>query len=169
MGFAGTQYTRDHKLADHFYLWEMVVSDDYPKAAEKIVLSELDLLAGGFLLNSIIEPTRKFIGQVFRVQSFKRSLQLNAMVGGSSTSQHPWAEAIDFTIPDDNTILLDVMKWIRDNCFYSLGQAILYVDGQDYEPRFLHVSTLPLRSKKKARHKILYCWDGKYNLAPPWA
>ena len=66
MSFAGTKYEADYKIADHFRLWESVVSSDHPDLASRIVLSELDLLSLRVLFQSIIEPVRKFIGFPFR-------------------------------------------------------------------------------------------------------
>jgi zinc D-Ala-D-Ala carboxypeptidase len=72
------------------------------------------------------EPMRKWYGKPLKVNSFFRSKEVNKAVGGASTSQHLFGEAIDLTTGsiEDNVKLFE---WAKSNLTYD--QIILENNG----------------------------------------
>jgi hypothetical protein len=72
------------------------------------------------------EPMRKWYGKPLKVNSFFRSKEVNKAVGGASTSQHLFGEAIDLTTGniEDNVKLFE---WAKLNLTYD--QIILENNG----------------------------------------
>lgn len=75
-----------------------------------------------------------FNGNVF-LSSGYRSVKLNSVVGGSSTSQHKIAQAID--VQGKNGVKnAEVLNWVKQNIIY--GQLI-HEFGTSIEPKWTHI------------------------------
>lgn len=107
-------------LADHltknFRRWEFVVSEtaarrDIGNSPSLEHWRNLEVLA-----TQILEPAREALGPI-RITSGYRSPALNAMVGGSPTSQHMTGEAVDIIPLACN--LSDLYVWIHKNTPYD--------------------------------------------------
>ena len=82
------------------------------------------------------------------IHSGYRCPELNAVVGGSRTSQHMRGEAVDFSIP--GVALEDVWAWVRDHSGLAYGQCLL--EPAHGEPRWVHLSLgEPWRPREKSR------------------
>jgi hypothetical protein len=75
---------------------------------------------------------RKWYGKPLKVNSFFRSKEVNKAVGGASTSQHLFGEAIDLTTgnKEDNKKLFE---WAKKNLTYD--QII-----NEYDYSWIHIS-----------------------------
>lgn len=82
------------------------------------------------LVTKILQPLRDKVGKVITISSGYRCKELNALVGGASTSQHTKGEASDIKIAGMKP--LDVAQLIYDMDL-PYDQMILY-------PSFVHVS-----------------------------
>jgi zinc D-Ala-D-Ala carboxypeptidase len=86
---------------------------------------------------AILEPVSAHFGVRAVVSSGYRSPKVNAIIGGSSSSQHMQCEAVDLKVPGVSN--LKVAQWIRDNLLFD--QLILEpVDAPDMAARWVHVS-----------------------------
>jgi hypothetical protein len=88
--------------------------------------SENELKAMKLVALLCFEPMRKWYGKPLKVNSFFRSKEVNKAVGGASTSQHLFGEAIDLTTGsiEDNVKLFE---WAKSNLTYD--QIILENNG----------------------------------------
>lgn len=76
----------------------------------------------------------RFKGNITLTSGY-RSIALNNAVGGSSTSQHKTAHAID--VQGKNGVKnADILKWVRNNIVY--GQCI-WEYGTSIEPKWTHI------------------------------
>lgn len=96
------------------------------------------------LVERALDPIRYLINQSIVILSGYRSIDLNIAVGGSTTSQHLRAEAVDFTT--------DRIRWVframvaRPNP-YQLGQVIYYPDRA-----FVHLALPSIRYPEPSFH-----------------
>ena len=96
------------------------------------VPNEKELKAMQLVALFCFEPMRKFWGKPLKVNSFFRSKEVNKAVGGASTSQHLFGEAIDLTTgsKEGNKKLFE---WAKSNIVYD--QLI-----NEYDYSWIHVS-----------------------------
>ena len=81
------------KISEHIsYTEATATSKKLPNIPSDKELEAMKLVA---LL--CFEPMRKWYGKPLKVNSFFRSKEVNKAVGGASTSQHLFGEAIDLT------------------------------------------------------------------------
>lgn len=128
------------KLTKHFSFSELTHTDVKELQEENTnqarhYLSKIKELA------EFAEQVREIIGCPMIVTSAFRCEKLNAKLGGSPTSQHRFAEAIDF-IPKDMSAFSAFTKIIISNIEY--GQLIIEKRGLGY---ILHISTGSKRQK----------------------
>lgn len=84
----------------------------------------------------VFEPLRSFFGKPIRINSFFRSVKLNAAIGGSSSSQHCKGEAIDIDAMCGVTNA-DLFNYIKR---YLDFDQLIWEFGTDEEPDWVHVS-----------------------------
>lgn len=128
------------RISEHFTLEELISSstatknniDNRPTADEQRKLIKL--------VNEILEPLRKEYGKPIIVTSGFRCSRLNFLVGGSKTSQHMKAEAVDIKAKDgNNKALFDVAKRMIDEKKIKVGQLI-WEYGSKTNPQWVHIS-----------------------------
>lgn len=100
-----------------------------------------------YLAQHVLQPIRDRWGAL-RISSGYRSPQVNAAVGGSTTSQHLLGEAADF-IPL-HADMNEVYRWIVEKSGLAFGQVIL-------EPSWIHISLI--RMDKPNQQALTF--DGK--------
>lgn len=93
----------------------------------------------------LFEPVRKWYDSDININSFFRSADVNAEIGGAKTSQHVKGEAIDLSAIDkkDNAKLF---KWIFDNLEYD---QLIWEGGNDEYPDWIHGSLKPTKNRKQ--------------------
>lgn len=89
-------------------------------------------------LFQVLDNLRDFLGRSIIVNSTYRSYEHNVRVGGSPTSQHLSASAIDFTcssIPFETLVFL-VVEFLHKSAMEKfVGQVIFY-----HKRKFIHIS-----------------------------
>lgn len=116
------------KISEHIsYTEATATSKKLPNIPSDKELEAMKLVA---LL--CFEPMRKWYGKPLKVNSFFRSKEVNKAVGGASTSQHLFGEAIDLTTgnKEDNKKLFE---WAKKNLTYD--QVI-----NEYDYSWIHIS-----------------------------
>ena len=101
------------------------------------------------LAENIFEPIREHFGVPIHISSGYRSKELNAAVGGSSSSQHCQGEAIDIDMDGTSITNAEIFNYIKDNLDFD---QMIWEFGNDSNPDWVHVS---YESTGKQRKQIL--------------
>lgn len=101
------------------------------------------------LAENIFEPIREHFGVPIHISSGYRSKELNAAVGGSSSSQHCQGEAIDIDMDGTSITNAEIFNYIKDNLEFD---QLLWEFGTNTNPDWVHVS---YESTGKQRKQIL--------------
>lgn len=103
------------------------------------------------LAENIFEPIREHFAVPIHISSGYRSKELNASIGGASSSQHCSGEAIDIDMDGSPSGVsnADVFKYIKDNLNFD---QLIWEFGSDSNPDWVHVS---YESTGKQRKQIL--------------
>ncbi len=131
--------------------------DNTPNAMQ---LANMKLIA-----SKVFEPVRTYFGKAIAVTSFFRSLVVNVLVGGVSSSKHCTGEAMDI----DADILggvtnAQLFHFIKDKLDFD---QLIWEFGDDKQPDWIHVSYLKtgnrrqvLRSKRNGSKTEYTPWNG---------
>jgi hypothetical protein len=120
------------QFTPHFHAREFAVSASRPALVEPLPPALIDYAR--LLAVLALEPARVALGTALRITSGYRPAALNRAVGGSPTSQHLLAQAVDVTAPD-----LDALtSWLLATRPAGIGQVIRY-------PSFVHVALVGTR------------------------
>lgn len=103
------------------------------------------------LANNIFQPIREHFDVPIFISSGYRSKELNAKVGGSTTSQHSSGEAIDIDMDGSSSGVTnkEVFDFIKDNLDFD---QLIWEFGSKKNPDWVHVS---YESTGKQRKQIL--------------
>ena len=103
------------------------------------------------LAENIFEPIREHFAVPIHISSGYRSKELNASIGGASSSQHCSGEAIDIDMDGSASGVsnADVFKYIKDHLNFD---QLIWEFGSDSNPDWVHVS---YESTGKQRKQIL--------------
>lgn len=103
------------------------------------------------LAENIFEPIREHFAVPIHISSGYRSKELNASIGGASSSQHCQGEAVDIDMDGSPSGVsnADVFKYIKDNLTFD---QLIWEFGTDKNPDWVHVS---YESTGKQRKQIL--------------
>jgi hypothetical protein len=103
------------------------------------------------LAENIFEPIREHFAVPIHISSGYRSKELNAAIGGASSSQHCQGEAIDIDMDGSSSDVsnADVFKYIKDNLTFD---QLIWEFGSDSNPDWVHAS---YESTGKQRKQIL--------------
>lgn len=120
------------RITENFTLEELVYSVEAIKhnisnSPDADVVAKLINLVKG-----VLQPSRDKLGKAISVTSGYRCPELNALVGGATTSQHTKGEAADLRC-SNNKKLFDIIK---DMDFDQL----IWEYGTDKNPAWVHVS-----------------------------
>lgn len=125
----------DQVAGSEFFAWdEFAHSDSHPELVKPIPEQFKPHVEA--LVRGILDPMRRILGRPIRVLSCYRPKELNDAVGGSKTSQHLVAEAVDFTTLRIVAVFESMMGRVPQ---FPVGQVIYYP-----EQRFIHCA-LPSR------------------------
>jgi zinc D-Ala-D-Ala carboxypeptidase len=133
------------KLSKDFPLHEMLKSQSATRFGIENTPLPKHLESMKTLAEKVLQPVRDALG-VIVVNSGYRSPQLNAVVGGSTTSQHSLGEAADIESKSFSNLAL--AQWIARNLEFD--QLILEgYDGKDPRSGWVHVSYREGRNRKE--------------------
>ena len=83
------------------------------------------------LCENVFEPLRIYLNRPIEISSGFRSVQVNKMIGGASTSQHTKGEAMDLQIGAKG------FNFIKDKLQFD---QLIWEFGNDENPSWVHVS-----------------------------
>ena len=141
------------KLSKNLSLAEYVKSNTAErKGIDNSVPEEL-IPSAKALAENIFQPIREHFGSPIYVSSGFRSDALNEAIGGSKTSQHSKAEAMDIDMdhrrgPENE----DIFHYIKDNLPFD---QLIWEFGTEQRPNWVHVSYNP---KGEQRGQILVAY-----------
>jgi hypothetical protein len=95
----------------------------------KMSLSQIE--SAKLLCENVFEPLRIHLNTPIKISSGFRSLQVNKMIGGASTSQHTKGEAMDLQIGAKG------FNFIKDKLQFD---QLIWEFGNDENPSWVHVS-----------------------------
>lgn len=124
------------KLSKNFSLGEYTKSQTASRKGIDNTPSNEHLEAAKALFKNVAQPVRDHFGPTI-VTSGYRSPELNAEIGGSSTSQHTKGEAVDLEVLGVPTT--EVAQWISDNLDYDQLILEFFVPGE-INSGWVHVS-----------------------------
>lgn len=129
-------------LSKNFTLEEMTFS---PTAIKKGIANkptEQHIENMRVLCEKVLQPLREHMDCNINVSSGFRAASLNAIIGGSTTSQHCFGQAADLQIQDRNH---EMYKFIKDNFEFD---QLIWEFGTDSEPSWVHVSYSEGKNRK---------------------
>jgi len=94
-------------------------------------MSESQIASAKLLCENVFEPLRSYLNTPIKISSGFRSVQLNKMIKGSSTSQHTKGEAMDLQIGANGFFFIKT-KLDFDQLIWEFGN--------DENPSWVHVS-----------------------------
>jgi hypothetical protein len=127
------------KLSEHLSLSEVTRSE----SAKRNQISNMptgEHIANFMLLaEKIFEPIREHFGVPIHISSGYRSVELNRLIKGSSSSQHCKGQAIDIDMDGSTNGVTnaDVFNYIKDNLPFD---QLIWEFGNDNNPDWVHVS-----------------------------
>ena len=96
------------------------------------------------------DPVREFANTALYISSFFRSVELNFEIGGSQTSQHCKAEAIDIDADVYGGISnREIFNYIKDNLDFD---QLIWEFGDKNNPAWVHVSYKEVGNRKKVTY-----------------
>lgn len=153
------------KLTDHFTLAEFTLSETAARIGIDNSLPD-ELRAEAVATCEMLERIREFLGvragRVCRMPltSGYRCMSLNLAVGSSSTSDHPWARAADWSSPDFGRVI-EVCRALAPNVSV-LGIGQLIYENPSPGRVWVHTST---RIPDKAVNRIISILPGRRTVA----
>lgn len=105
------------KMSEHFTLSEMIRSETATRKGIDNTPPIHLVPKLEFLCKEILEPIRAMARKPIRPNSGYRSPDLNTAVGGSKTSQHCKAEAVDIEVPGISNY--DLAHWVEENLLFD--------------------------------------------------
>ncbi len=97
----------------------------------------------------VFEPLREWVGEPIKINSFYRSPDLNAAIGGSKKSQHCKGQAIDIDDTYCSATNAEMFTYIKNNLDFD---QLIWEFGNALNPDWVHVSYV---SSEKNRNRIL--------------
>ena len=131
------------KLSENFSLQEMTFS---PSAIRKGIANKptdehIENLR--ILCEKVLQPIRDKMACTINVSSGYRAPALNALIGGSRTSQHCFGQAADLQVEGRNH---EMFNFIKDNLEFD---QVIWEFGTDAEPAWVHVSFYSKHNRKQ--------------------
>jgi zinc D-Ala-D-Ala carboxypeptidase len=136
------------KISDNISYKEAVRSETAKRLGisnkpKKEHIENMELIA-----EKIFQPLREWVDHPIRINSFYRSEELNARVGGGLSSAHKEGLAMDLDSLGGKTNL-EIFHYIKDNLDFDV--LINEYPNEEGEPKWIHVSW----SEKENRKKVL--------------
>jgi hypothetical protein len=127
------------QLSEHLSVGEYIKSDTAKRKGITNAMTAAHTENAKVLAAKIFEPIRVHFGKPIFLSSGYRSEALNSAIGGSSTSQHCSAEAMDLDQDDRGTGVSNrmVFDYIKGNLIFD---QLIWEFGDDANPDWVHVS-----------------------------
>lgn len=139
------------KLSEHLSLAEVIRSESAKRNGISNMPTPEHIENFKLLAEKVFEPIRNNFRCPIHISSGYRSKELNTLVGGSATSQHSTAEALDVDM--DGTPHGVTNKMVFDFIKSSLEfDQLIWEFGTDENPDWVHVS---YESTGKQRKQVL--------------
>jgi hypothetical protein len=116
-------------------------------------MNDVQIASATLLCTKVFEPLRLYLGRGITISSGYRSPALNSKIGGSKTSQHKKAEAMDINIGAKG------FHYIKDNLEFD---QLIWEFGSDHEPAWVHVSYKKSGNRKQVLKAIKSNGKTKY-------
>ena len=128
------------KLSTNLSLSEVIRSESAKRNGISNMPTKEHIANFMLLAEKIFEPIREHFGVPIRISSGYRSKELNAKIGGSSSSQHCKGQAID--IDNDGTSITNkqIFDYIKDNLPFD---QLIWEFGNEDNCDWVHVSYVP--------------------------
>lgn len=137
------------KISEHLDLSELTRSDSAKRNGISNMPTAEHIENFKKLAENVFEPIRLHFGKPIRISSGYRSKELNAKIGGSSTSQHSTGEAVDIDMDNTDISNKEVFDFIKNNLIFD---QLIWEFGNDSNPDWVHVS---YESTGKQRKQVL--------------
>lgn len=131
------------QLSENFSLQEMIFSPTAIKRGIANKPTEQHIKNMQILAERVLQPIRDFIGSHINVSSGYRAASLNAIIGGSNTSQHCFGQAADLQKEGRNH---EIFNFIKENLDFD---QLIWEFGTDNEPSWVHVSYADGKNRKQ--------------------
>jgi len=139
------------KLSEHLDLSEVIRSESAKRKGISNMPTAEHIANFKLLAENIFEPIRNHFRVPIIISSGYRSKELNAAIGGSSTSEHCTGEAIDIDMdgtPNGVTNKM-IFDFIKDNLNFN---QLIFEFGTAENPDWVHVS---YNASGKQRKQVL--------------
>ena len=134
------------KLTQNFSLSELTRSQTATRRGIENQPNDEQLANLVALCECVLQPIRDHFGKSVRVSSGLRVPELNAAIGGSTTSDHCRGMAADVEVPSvDN---LELARWIEGSGLAFRQLILEYYDGTP-DSGWIHVSYDPADNKRQ--------------------
>ena len=134
------------KLTQNFSLSELTRSQTATRRGIDNQPNDEQLANLVALCECVLQPIRDHFGKSVRISSGLRVPELNAAIGGSTTSDHTRGMAADIEVPPvDN---LELARWIEGSGL-AFRQLILEYYGGTPDSGWIHVSYDPADNKRQ--------------------
>lgn len=127
------------KTFEHFTFRELFRSCHAEEVKQCIDCGYLDSL---IYLMEILDNFRDDSGISIIITSSYRSPDHNALVGGSSTSQHMCGTAIDFTSRFFDSLVIAFKAYLKKFPSHDIGQVII-----NHKKKYIHLALVNLKYK----------------------
>jgi len=127
------------RLSEHLDLSEVIRSESAKRNGISNMPSEEHIANFKLLAEHIFEPVRAYFRVPIHISSGYRSIELNAKIGGSKTSQHCFGQAVDIDMdgtPNGVTNKM-VFDFIKDKLPFD---QLIWEFGTDENPDWVHCS-----------------------------
>lgn len=128
------------KLSTHLDLSEVIRSDSAKRNGISNMPTPEHIENFKLLAEKIFEPVREHFGVPIRISSGYRSKELNAKIGGSSSSQHCKGQAVDIDMDGTSITNKQVFDYIKDNLPFD---QLIWEFGNEDNCDWVHVSYVP--------------------------
>lgn len=126
------------KLSKYCSYGEATKSDAAVRKGIDNTPNESQIEAMKYVASEIFDKVREFAGGPVHINSFYRSPELNAAIGGAKLSQHMKGEAIDIDCDQfGNSENELIFKFVKDNLEFD---QLIWEFGTEKRPDWIHVS-----------------------------
>ncbi len=130
------------KISEHLDLSEIIRSDSAKRNGISNMPTPEHIENFKILATKVFEPIREHFGVPIHISSGYRSIELNRLIKGSSSSQHCKGQAVDIDMDNSTNGVTnaDVFNYIKDNLPFD---QLIWEFGNEDNPDWVHVSYVP--------------------------